>query len=402
MTGSPTTGAAQDRVFTGAPARVLGFCALGWIFDFHDLVLFAFVKEALRGELSLSTAQLAWVDGITFAAAALGGVLAGRLADRRGRRRVMSLSILLFSTGALLTSTADGFVSLALARFVTGLGVGGEWGVGHAAVAESYPPSLRQRAAAVLQAASPVGLALAALSGCLLAPHIGWRAVFAWSALPAGLVCMARWAMPHEDAPRSAQPTPLRALWDPAHLAISARLLCVLVLHMTGFWCCFAWLPSLLLREGGASAGFVAGFHVALAVAQIVADLVFAPLALRFGRRRTFVGLCTISAIGLAVIAVAFATLRGSLLLSGAALCCVGLGSGTWSAFGTWFADHYGRELRATAASTLYNLGRGSQLIAQPLLAAAAAATGTLAVGLWVGVACALGSAALAPREARA
>ncbi|MBI5849456.1 MAG: MFS transporter [Planctomycetes bacterium] len=381
------------------PRRVLLFCWLGWAFDFYDLVLFAFVKEGVRAELGLSTAQLAWVDGVTFAAAALGGLACGRVADRWGRRRALNASILLFSLGALLTGIADGFESLCVARAVTGLGVGGEWGVGHAAVAEAYPAERRNRAAAILQAATPVGLALAAVVGCFVAPRIGWRDTFVASSGTALLVVAARWLMPRDLATAERAPAPLRALVDPAHRASTVVLFALLVLHMTGFWCCYAWLPSLLLREGGHSLAFVGGFHVALASVHVVADLAFGPLADRFGRTRTFVALALLSAVGLLVVALAFARLRDDVVLCGIALAAVGLGSGTWSAFGPWFAERYEPALRATAASLLYNLARMSQLVAQPLLALAFTATGTLAVSLWVGVACALGSAALAPRR---
>ncbi|MCC6784456.1 MAG: MFS transporter [Planctomycetes bacterium] len=381
-----------------APGRVLLFCWLGWVLEFYELVLFAFVKPALGLDLALDTAQLAWIDGLTFAAAALGGVLLGRHADRHGRRRALCASIACFSAGALLTGLAQGFASLALARVVLGLGLGGEWGVGHAAVAEAHPVARRNRAAAALQTASPIGLGLAAALGCFVAPGVGWRAVFLASSLGAALILLARWSMPDDRAPAGSPRLPLALLLDPRHRASTLRIGVLLVLHMTGFWCCYAWLPSLLLREGGASPAFVGGFHVALAAAHALADLVFGRLADRFGRTRVFVALGVLSAAGLLLVALGFERLRHDAVLVGLALAAIGLGAGTWSAFGVWFAEAYGPELRATAASLLYNLARVSQLVAQPLLALAFAATGTLAVALWVGVACALGSALVAAR----
>ena len=147
-----------SELFRGPPARVLWFCWLGWAFDFFDLILFAFVKVDVQHDLQLDLAAIAWIDGWTLGASAVGGFAFGHIADRLGRRPALSASILVYSAGALATGLADGFGSLLAARIVTGIGVGGEWGVGHAAVAEAYPESQRSRAAGLLQAATPFGM----------------------------------------------------------------------------------------------------------------------------------------------------------------------------------------------------------------------------------------------------
>lgn len=384
-------------LLTGPPARVLWFCWLGWAFDFFDLILFAFVKVAVQDDLALDVAQIAWIDGWTLAASAVGGFVFGRVADRAGRRRALSTSILVYSVGALLTGLADGFGSLLVARVVTGLGVGGEWGVGHAAVAEAYPERLRGRAAGLLQAATPFGMGLAAVVGCFVAPEVGWRACFLGAALPAFLVVMARWAMPHDSPPDAAARGRLLDVFRGSLRRPSVVLLAILALHMTGFWCCFAWLPAALMRDGGYSLAFVGLFHGGLAIVHVVADVVFGFVADRFGRRRTFVAFCLLFAAGLAAVALGFDRLSSDLVLLGFALAAVGLGAGTWSMFGVLFADLYPAALRATAASGFYNLSRGVQLVTQPAMAVLFGWTGTFAVALWVGVGAAALSAALVP-----
>lgn len=381
-------------LLTGPPARVLVFCWLGWAFDFFDLILFAFVKGAVQRDLGLDLAQIAWIQGWTLAAAAAGGVGFGRMADRVGRRRTLSTSILVYSAGAVLTGLADGYWTLLLARVITGVGVGGEWGVGHAAVAEAYPERMRARAAGLLQAATPFGMGLAAIVGCFVAPEIGWRACFLLAALPALLVVIARWAMPH-DSPVAGPRVPLRQVFHGRLARASVVLLAILVLHMTGFWCCFAWLPSALVRDGGYSLAFVGAFHVGLALVHVGADVAFGFAADRFGRRRTFVWFSLLFAAGLAAVALGFDRLSSDLALFGFAMAAVGLGAGTWSLFGVLFAELYPPALRATAASGFYNLSRGVQLVTLPAMLVLFAWSGTLAVALWVGVVTALGSAVL-------
>ncbi len=64
-----------------------------------------------------------------------------------------------------------------LFRFITGLGLGGEWAVGHALIAESVPANTRARWSAFLQSGEPVGVGLAAIVGFMIAPIVGWRTV---------------------------------------------------------------------------------------------------------------------------------------------------------------------------------------------------------------------------------
>lgn len=141
-----------------------------------------------------------------------GGIVAGLLADRLGKRDVLASTILLYSIGSLIAGLAPTFPVFLFGRAVVGLGVGGEWSIGtlhskknthtlliwhrfnhlrrvahshtqnktnpkpgHALVAESVDPRMRGRASAMLQAGEPVGVVLAALLGYLAMPRIGWR-----------------------------------------------------------------------------------------------------------------------------------------------------------------------------------------------------------------------------------
>ncbi|MFH0947259.1 MAG: MFS transporter [Planctomycetota bacterium] len=379
--------------FAAGRGKVLLFCWLGWVFDFYDLILFNFLKISIADELGLSDLEIAWILGATLGATAVGGILFGRIADRIGRRFSLQISILVFSLGMLLTAFADGFFSLMAARLVTGVGVGGEWGVGHATVAEAFPDRQRARAAGILQAGSPIAMALAAAVACFIGPEIGWRDCFLYSAVPAVLVVFARWALPGEDRAPGKKSGALLDLARPPYLKTSAALLLLLSLHMTGFWCTYAWLPSLLLKDAGASWSFVGWFQIGVNSVHVVADISFGFLADRFGRRRVFTGYCLIFCAGLLLVAKNYDSLSSNLVLFGFAMAAVGLGAGTWSCFGVLFAQHYRADVRATAASSFYNLSRGVQLFTQPMMGLLFRLTGTFAVALHVGAATAVLSA---------
>jgi MFS family permease len=375
--------------------RVLLFCWLGWVFDFYDLVLFSFSKRAIADELGLDPVAVAWIEGWSLAATAVGGLLFGRLADLVGRRTGMTLSIIVFSAGALLTGLAHEWWSLWLARVVTGLGVGGEWGIGHAVVADVWRGRARDRVHGILQAGSPVAMALAAAVAFFVAPlpGVGWRAVFVGSAALALFAFAGRWAMPGPDrALERAERLPASALWAPAHRRASAVLLAVLTLHMAGFWCVYAELPAALIGRHHVPSGDVGWFQIEVNSVHVFADVLFGVLAARLGRLRVFVAFCLVFAAGHAVVLTRLDDVAASFGTFTLAVAAMGLGAGTWSCFGALFGAHYPPALRATAAATFYSLARLVQLPLKPALGALLAG-GSFAPALWIGIACALGSA---------
>lgn len=385
------------ELLQGPRGRVLWFCWIGWVFDFHDLILFSFCKRAIAAELRIDATSIAWIEGASLFASAVGAFAFGRVADRIGRRRAMTLSILVYSLGALCTGLADGVVALAFARSLAGLGVGGEWGIGHAVVGEAFDGGDRDRAHALLQSGGPFGMAIAACTGLFLAPAIGWRVVFLVSALPALLAFFARRAMPGPDAPppRAAREGRASAMLSTAHRRATAVLFSILLLHMTGFWCVYAEMPNALMRDLGASSAQAGAYQIAVNCAHLVADVAFGWLAARHGRARTFAWMCVAFAAAQVAMALAWASLTRDLLVFTFAAAAMGFGVGTWSCFGSLFGDLYPASLRATAAAALYSMSRGAQLFAKPGSQALAEWHGTMQPALWIGAACALGSAGL-------
>ena len=380
------------------PWRVLVFCWLGWVFDFYDLILFAFGKRTIAQELGLDLyGSIAWIEGWSLAATAVGGFLFGRLADRTGRRTAMVASIVAFSFGALLTSCAQGFWSLLLARVVTGLGVGGEWGIGHAVVAETWHGRTRDRVHGLLQAGSPVAMAAAAAAGCFLMPlpGVGWRAVFLGSSALAVLALFARACMPGPDrAVQAAERLPVATLWSPAYRRTSAVLLGLLTLHMAGFWCVYAELPAALMQLHKVPPRDVGWFQIQVNTVHVFADLAFGFVAAAWGRLRTFVLCCLLFAVGHVVVLAQLDAITADFGAFTLAVALMGVGAGTWSCFGALFGAHYPVALRATAAATFYALARFVQLPCKPLLGESLRG-GSFAPALWLGIGCALGSALL-------
>jgi MFS family permease len=182
---------------------VLTVCALGWLFDTMDQQLFTIARRpAMRALLphepdaepdkNAVTAASGDVTSIFLIGWGTGGLIFGVLGDLFGRARAMMVTILLYSVFTGLSALSTGFWDFALYRFLTGLGVGGEFAVGVSLVAETMPERARPFALGLLQALSAVGNIAAAGTGILLAYlaranviQESWRVMFVVGAVPA-------------------------------------------------------------------------------------------------------------------------------------------------------------------------------------------------------------------------
>ena len=165
--------------------RIFALSWAGWVFDFYDLVLFTFLVSQLQTSLNFSAEMLSLCLGISLFATGLGGIIFGALGDKYGRKKVLQWTIIIYSLGTLLSALSWSFYSLVIFRFITGLGVGGEWATGQTYINETFPDELRAKFGAFMQSGAPVGVILASIVGGVISPIIGWRMTFLVSIIPA-------------------------------------------------------------------------------------------------------------------------------------------------------------------------------------------------------------------------
>ena len=187
---------------------VLAVAALGWLFDTMDQQLFNLARKPAMQELLSASATATdenfyggIVTSIFIVGWAIGGLFFGVLGDRIGRAKTMFLTILVYSAFTGLSALSQTIWDFALYRFLTGLGVGGEFAVGVALVAEVMPDHARSRALGWLQALSAVGNMTAAVISIVLGyltvtlSAMGaspWRVMFVIGTLPALLALIIR------------------------------------------------------------------------------------------------------------------------------------------------------------------------------------------------------------------
>ncbi len=201
----PDTGQPWWKLLNRYHWFVLIVAALGWLFDCLDQQIFLLARvPAMRALLEPGqniNEFSGYATAIFLIGWAVGGLFFGVLGDRIGRAKTMLITILLYSVFTGLSALSTGFWDFALYRFLTGLGVGGEFAVGVALVAEVMPDRARPYALGLLQALSAVGNVSAALisigfghleaTGAIGAGS-GWRWMFFAGAFPALLAIVIR------------------------------------------------------------------------------------------------------------------------------------------------------------------------------------------------------------------
>jgi MFS family permease len=369
---------------TPAAKRALLAAALGWMLDAMDVLLYSFVLDDVRREFGIDDRMSGVLLALPLAASAIGGIAFGWLADRIGRTRALSASILLYAVATAACGVATDVWQLVIARLVLGLGMGGEWATGAALVAETWPAEHRGKAMGLMQSAWAVGYALAAAVNALVLPRFGWRAVFLVGLVPALVTLWIRRRV--EESPLwlagRATPRPTGGLADVLR-GPGARTTWVLMAMnaatMFAWWGLFTWIPSYLARpidQGGAGLSIVRSstWIIVMQIGMWCGYVSFGFVADAIGRKKSYVIYLVIAAVLVPIYAMS-RDVRWLLLL-GPFLAF--FGTGYFSGFGAVSAELFPTHLRATAQGLTYNAGRALSALAPVVI-------GTIAVGRGLG-----------------
>src|SRR5262249_29425046 len=206
---------------------------------------------------ALTPAESGSLVTATLIGAVAGGILFGMLADHYGRVRVLTWTILLFAVFTGLCALAQGYWDLLVYRTIAGLGLGGEFGIGMALVAETWPAAKRARATSYVALGWQAGVLLAALLTPLLLPLIGWRGMFVVGLVPGVIAFAVRWYVGEpqiflKHAGRARGLAPLRLLVkDVPTTKVSLGMFILCSVQNFGYYGVMIWLPSFLSTQFG-------------------------------------------------------------------------------------------------------------------------------------------------------
>jgi len=355
------TGAESFWQLARQPVRrdALLAASFGWMLDSMDVMLYAMVLPAAQRDLHMSAATAGMVMTLTLVMAAIGGIGFGFVADRLGRTRALTLSILIYTICTGLCAFVQTVPQLAICRMLLGIGMGGEWASGAALVAETWPQQHRAKALALVQSAWAVGYALAAVLVAVIVPHFGWRGVFLAGLLPALLTI---WIRRRVKEPAQWVPATNVSVMELFRRPLAKRTLVISSMNaasLFAWWGLFAWAPSFLatpIAKGGHGLDVLqtSGFTVVMQVGSFLGYTSFGYFADRFSRKWVYITFLFAAAAVVPLYAVVRSPL--ALLLLGPV---VGYwGSGYFSGFSVIASEAFPTELRGRALGFGYNIGR--------------------------------------------
>ena len=257
---------------------------LGWLFDSMDTGLIAFVLPVLAKDWGLLPGQMGFIGSIGLIGMALGAVVSGTIADHLGRKKVFTITVLLYSISSALCAISWDYYSLLVFRFLVGFGLGGELPVAATLVSEYAPARVRGRFIVLLESFWALGWIAAACIAYLIIPVYGWRIAFVIGAVPAIYVFLIRIHMPEsvryllakgrvqeaqnivvalerslhvpsepftkEEVRLATEKQSLSTLWHKPYVTRTVMLWLVWFGIIFSYYGIFMWLPSLVFKQG--------------------------------------------------------------------------------------------------------------------------------------------------------
>jgi MFS family permease len=356
----------------------------GWTMDgmdsfIYSLVLVPALRDLLpRSGIEASTANVGLYGSLLFALFMVGwgtGMIWGPIADRFGRVRTMMFSILSFSFFTLLAAFSTGVWTLAIVRFLAGIGIGGEWGIGAALVSEDWPEERRTMGAALMHTGYYIGFFLAAVANYFIGSRFGWRYMFAVGGVPAIFIAWirknvrepARWENKIEQLGQTwSMRRAFLVLFSPRYRRRTILNSLYLIVSLTGLWAGSVYTPAAMTyiadRAGRSEmeAARLASYATALlGIGTVIGALIVPSLADRLGRRIT---LAIFYVLMSASIWLAFGHVfyMQNHPIGWFTLCSflLGLGGANFIVYSFWLPEQYGTECRASAFAFTTNFGR--------------------------------------------
>lgn len=363
--------------------KIMWASIIGYAMDGLDVLILSFAMAAIVSEFGLTLGEGGMIATYTLIGTVLGGYIFGIFADWWGRVHTFSLTIIIFSIFTGACAFADNAVHLDILRFLAGLGLGGEYGIGMTLVSETWPGAKRARATAGVAMGWQAGAVLAAILAAVVLPDYGWRGLFLVGVLPALLAAWARHGIKEppmwvkrkemkkalqarkdagekltaeeEEQLTEAKKFPLAHLFADKKTTITTIALTIMTsVQNFGYYGIMVWLPMILLKEHGLTTKSMSGWMIVTVIGMIAGIFVFGWLCDRLGRKKPYL-LFYVCAAAMVYIYVNLGT-PIALLFGGAFLgfFCNGMMAG----YGTLLSENYTTDARSTAQNFIFNTGR--------------------------------------------
>lgn len=338
--------------------KVLISAAAGIGLENMDIMFLSFSMASIIATFGISGTQAGWIGTITNFGMLLGGIVFGLLADKIGRVKVFSYTVIIFSVASALMFFASNIYLVYLFRFIAGIGAGGEYGACMSLVSESTPKEKLGKATSIVAIGGQIGAILAAVLASLIIPAFGWKMLYVIGLFP---VLMVLWIRKDIKEPESFQATD-RA--DRGHLGLLFKdgktswqtigLSLMVMVQIAGYFGLMNWLPKIMqdqlnLNIAGSSLWMVSTI-LGMSVGMMTFGTVMDKLGARFSY--TIFLICSAASVYLLILANSRMTLIAAAVVVGYFI------NGMYGGYRAIISSLYPTEIRATANNFIMNIGR--------------------------------------------
>lgn len=340
--------------------KTLWASSVGYALDGLDMMILAFSMPLVIHYFNLSLPEAGMLSTITLVGAVLGGIFFGIAADKYGRVRVFSWTIVIFSIFTGLCALSSSYESFLVFRFFSGLGLGGEFGIGMTLVTETWPRQYRTRATSIVALGFQAGILMATFAVLFISPHFGWQGVFLLGMLPALFVARTRknltepviWENLKQN---NRNQIAIHKLFANRRVTLTTLgLIIAASVQNFGFYGIMSWMPTMLARELGENFANTTFWTVSTTAGMALGIITFGWLCDKLGYRPAYLSFLVIAALSIWIyfqqrninILILFGAVVGFFV------------NGMIGGFGALLASSYPTEVRSTAENVIFNVGR--------------------------------------------
>lgn len=338
--------------------KVLISAAAGIGLENMDIMFLSFSMASIIATFGISGTQAGWIGTITNFGMLLGGIVFGMLADKIGRVKVFSYTVIIFSVASALMFFASNIYLVYLFRFIAGVGAGSEYGACMSLVSESTPKEKLGKATSIVAIGGQIGAILAAVLASLIIPAFGWKMLYVIGLFP---VLMVLWIRKDIKEPESFQATD-RA--DRGHLGLLFKdgktswqtigLSLMVMVQIAGYFGLMSWLPKIMQDQLNLNVAGSSLWMVSTILGMSVGMMTFGTIMDKLGSRfsYTIFLICSAASVYLLILANSKMTLIAAAVVVGYFI------NGMYGGYGAIISSLYPTEIRATANNFIMNIGR--------------------------------------------
>jgi MFS family permease len=350
----------KETKLTKYQRKVLWATSSGIALENMDIMFLAFSLSSIINTFTISSAAAGLISTITNLGMLVGGIFFGILADKYGRVKIFSYTVITFSLASALMFFASNIYLVYLFRFLAGIGAGGEYGACMSLVSESFEKKNLGKMTSIVAIGAQVGAILAAVLASLIIPLLGWKMLYVIGALPIFLIIYIRKGLHEsttfvETVSNDKKQTSIWSLFKDRATAWQTIGLCLMVtIQIAGYFGLMNWLPSIMQAQLGLSVSGSSLWMISTIFGMSLGMMTFGIVMDKIGARKAYTIFLVLSA--LSVFLIVLSKDKWTLLIF---TMIVGYFiNGMYGGYGAIISNLYPTEIRATANNVIMNVGR--------------------------------------------